>query len=229
MTDTPQWRVYERVVAAFEVEAAGMDVTVIPNASVIGSISHVRRQIDVLVDARWEEGLTRRIIYDAKLRKRKLDVKDVEAFEGMMRDVGASRGILVCASGWSTAVEARAAQSIALLLLPIEELDGFDHAAIEECPNCRNKDGKRRGMVFWDGQFPLPLDGWAIIFTGKCDACRCFAFWCWECGDKKVVPDNVTHECGCERTWFVEHNADEKLFIVRVADGEIPIDRYPLR
>lgn len=229
MDDTPQWRVYERVVAAFELDAVSMDVSVIPNASLIGGISGVKRQIDVLVDARWEKGLARRIIYDAKFRKRKIDVKDVESFEGMMRDVGAARGVIVCAAGWSAAAEARAEQSIDIRLLTAEELDTFDHAAMDECPNCALTADKQRGMVFWDGQFPLPLDGWVIIFTGKCDVCRCFAFWCWDCGDKKVVPDEVVHECGCERSWFVEVGDQEKVFVVRVDDGEIPIDRYPLR
>ena len=228
MNDAPAWRVYERVAACFEMETAGIDVTVIPNASLIGAISGIKRQIDILVDARWEEGLSRRIIYDAKLRKRKLNVTDIEAFEGLMRDVGAAKGVLVCASGWSPAAEARAEELIDIRLLSIEGLDDFDHAAMEACPNCDNVDGTR-GMVFWDGQFPLPLTGWAIVFTGKCDVCRCFAFWCWDCGDKKVVPDDIVHECGCERSWFVEANAEERMFIVRVDDGEIPIDRYPLR
>jgi hypothetical protein len=83
-------------------------------------------------------------------------------------------------------------------------------------------------MVFWDGQFPLPLDALAIIFTGKCDICRCFAFWCWDCGEKKVLPDDVVHECGCERSWFVEADDRERVFLIRVDGGEIPIDRYPL-
>ncbi|MCF8467272.1 MAG: restriction endonuclease [Sneathiella sp.] len=229
MNDTPAWRVYERVAACFEMDAAGMDVTVIPNASLVGVISGIKRQIDILVDARWEEGLSRRIIYDAKLRKRKLDVTDVEAFEGLMRDVGATRGVLVCAAGWSQAAEARAEELIDIRLLPVEELDEFEHAAMESCPNCNHIKKSLRGMVFWDGQFPLPLTGWAIIFTGKCDVCRYFAFWCWDCGEKKVVPDDVIHECGCGRTWFVGCNADEKVFVVRTEDGEVPIDRYPLR
>ena len=73
---------YERLVASFEVEDAGMDASVTPNASLIGSISGVPRQIDVLVDARFENDSTRRIIFDAKRRSRKVDVKDVESFEG---------------------------------------------------------------------------------------------------------------------------------------------------
>jgi len=228
MAETPQWRIYERVATAFEVESVGMDATVIPNASLVGSISGAKRQIDILVDAKWEEGLSRRIIYDTKLRKRKIDIKDIESFEGMMRDVGATRGVLVCAAGWSPAAQARAERSIEIRLLPADELDDFDHAAMDECPCCASLGKKHRGMVFWDGQFPLPLEGWAIIFTGKCDTCRCFAFWCWDCGEKKVLPDDVVHECGCERSWFVEADDRERVLIIRVEDGEIPIDRYPL-
>lgn len=229
MTVTPQWRVYERGAASFEIDWAGMDVTVIPNASLRGAISGIPRQIDVLVDARWDDDLSRRIIYDAKLRNRRIDVKDVESFLGMMRDVGATRGVLVCAAGWSAGAEARAEQHIEMKLLPIEELDDFQHASMEACPRCLDSSRKQQGMVFWDGQLPLPLDGWSIVFTGKCDVCRSFAFWCWECGDKKVVPDDVAHQCGCERTWFVERTESERTFILRVDEGEIPLDRYPLK
>ena len=42
--DTPDWRIYERVAACFEIEAASMDVSVTPNASLFGAISGVRRQ-----------------------------------------------------------------------------------------------------------------------------------------------------------------------------------------
>ncbi len=100
-----------------------MDVSVTPNASLIGSISGVKRQIDILVDARWEEGVKRRIIYDAKRRKRKIDVKEVEAFEGMMRDVQASRGVIVCSGGWTQAAENRAAQRIDIVLLTTEDAE----------------------------------------------------------------------------------------------------------
>lgn len=228
-TDVPDWRIYERVATCFEIDAAGMDVSVTPNATLIGSISGVPRQIDILVDARWEEGIARRIIFDAKRRRRKIDVKDVESFEGMMRDVRASRGVIICSGGWTEAAERRAAEIIDMRLMTIEEAENLDHAATDPCPHCRTSARKLKGIVFWDGQFPLPLAGWAIIFTGKCDACRSFAFWCWDCGEKGVVPDGDTYECGCERLWFIEKSADEALFIVRVEDGEIPLDRRPLR
>ena len=227
MQDTADWHIYERVAACFEIEAASMDVSVTPNASLLGSISGVRRQIDILVDARWEEGTERRIIFDAKRRKRKIDVKGVEAFEGMMRDVRASRGVIVCSNGWTKAARARADENIDIKLMSAEEAEVLDHAAIDPCPNCQTLKRKSKGVVFWDGQFPLPLEGWAIVFTGKCDTCRSFSFWCWDCGEKRVLPDNETYECGCERTWFVEKYSTEAVFAVRLEDGEVALDRRP--
>lgn len=207
-----------------------MDVSVTPNASLIGAISGTKRQIDVLVDARWDNDVARRIIFDAKMRKRKLDVKDVESFEGMMRDVRASRGVLVCPNGATKAALRRAQQNIDIRVISTEESMELDHAAIDPCPHCATNRNSQSGLVFWDGQFPMPLGAaWAIIFTGKCDVCRSFAFWCWDCGEKLVVPDSETHECGCERMWFVEASGDEVLFIVRVDDGEVQLDRRPVR
>ena len=227
--NVPEWRLYERVVACFEVETAGMDVSVTPNASLVGSTSAVPRQIDVLVDARWEGGEERRIVFDAKRRKRRLTVQDVDAFVGLMSDVRAARGVLVCTNGWTEAAESRAAEVIALRLMTVEEADEADHSAMEPCLHCSGLPRKRKGVVFWDGQFPLPLGGWAIVFTGKCDECRSFAFWCWECGERSVVPDGIHHECGCERIWYVENDEDEVVFWVRTEEGDVPLDRRPLR
>jgi hypothetical protein len=228
--DAPNWKIYERVVAAFEVEAAGIDASVTPNASLIGSISGVKRQIDVLVDARWDVGIERRIIYDAKRRMRKIDVKDVETFEGLMRDVRAARGVLVCSNGHTKAALRRAEQLIDIRLLTEDEALETDHAAVDPCPHCAIKKRKPRGLVFWDGQFPLrsgPMI--AMVFTGKCDVCRSFAFWCWDCGEKVVVPDGERYVCACERRWFTEANNDDVLFVVATDDGEVPLDRRPVR
>jgi hypothetical protein len=124
----------------------------------------------------------------------------------------------------------RAQQSIDIRLLSEDEALEIDHAAIDPCPHCRDEKRQPEGLVFWDGQLPLGIGpAWAIVFTGKCDVCRSFAFWCWACGDKKVVPDGISHECGCEWQWFTEQTADEVTFILKVEDGEIPLDRSPLR
>jgi hypothetical protein len=227
---TPAWKLYERLVTAFEVESAAMDSSVTPNALLLGSISGVQRQIDVLIEARWEEDLARRIIFDAKRRSRKVTVKDVESFEGMMRDVGATRGVIVCTRGYTKAASKRAQELIDIRLVDEDEALEEDYAAVDPCPHCAVLKRKTRGVVFWDGQFPMAGDaGWAIIFTGKCDVCRNFAFWCWECGEKAVVPEGEPHECGCERKWFTERSGDEVIFVVSTEEGEVPLDRRSLR
>jgi len=82
----------------------------------------------------------------------------------------------------------------------------------------------------YNGAYDAELHSpWAIVFTGKCDVCRSFAFWCWDCGEKKVIPLGESYECGCERRWFTETTDDEVLFLVAIEDGEIQLDRRPLR
>lgn len=119
----PDWRLYERFVAGLiSDENASDDLTVIPKAKLTGCISGIKREVDVLIDARLAADVTRRVIVDAKYRKRKVDIKVVEEFEGMMRDCRADRGIIVCSSGFSEAALRRAQESIAIRLIPLEEL-----------------------------------------------------------------------------------------------------------
>ena len=68
-----------------------MDAKIVANAAPSRTISGVKRQIGILIDARQEEGLSSRIIYHIQLRKRKINIKDVESFEGMMRGIGTTR------------------------------------------------------------------------------------------------------------------------------------------
>jgi len=93
------WRAYERFVAELTSNQSDNDVTVIPNARLVGSITGVKRQIDVLLDYRYGDKIQKRVIVDAKRHKRRIDVKQVEAFEGMMKDVRASRGITALTFG----------------------------------------------------------------------------------------------------------------------------------
>jgi restriction endonuclease len=80
----PPWELYERMIARLIADQARTDLCVTPNARITGRITGIQRQIDVLIDARHDTDNTRRIIVDAKHRKRKVDVKDVEALLGVM-------------------------------------------------------------------------------------------------------------------------------------------------
>lgn len=200
------WQVYERVVAAMISDEAGtgIDLTSTMDARVVGAISGVERQIDCLSEARWEPGLARRIIVDAKRYGRKLNVKDVESFEGMMRDCRAQHEILVCPSGWSEGAERRAGDAITIKLITLEDIDETDAAWFEPCSGrCLDRsDPRKRGVVLWSGQLPLAIDGlWAIVFTGVCDTCHSFQAWCWDCGETISVGDGEEEQCSCDRWW----------------------------
>jgi len=72
------------------------------NVYLPGKLSGVRRQIDVLVET------TPAIAVDCKCYKRKVDVKHVETFLGMLQDIGFRCGIMVTTKGYSKAAEKRA-------------------------------------------------------------------------------------------------------------------------
>ena len=238
------WRLYERLIAAFEAENSGLELSITPNARIIGHKSLKPRQIDVLVDARWGDDLSRRIIIDAKLHKSKLDIKDVESFEGMMRDCGAEHGILVCPNGWSEGAERRAQDAITIRLLSLEELqESTLWASFDECVGeCYQNPETRlqKGLVLWDAQHPLGVDGfWVIVFTGKCDVCHNFHVWCWDCGEKFPLGDEDHHQCSCERFWVsaIEEETDDPsgeilnsvhLFL-QAGENVFPLDRRRLR
>jgi hypothetical protein len=203
----PAWRVYERVVAAIESEnlGAGITCSATMNARMLGAISGIERQIDLLVEARWEDDRTRRIIVDAKHYGRPLNVKDVEAFEGMMHDCRAEHGILVCPNGWSLGTARRAKELITLKLLTLEDaLERVDWAAFGECyGRCQEEPAiPKHGVVLWDGQLPLAIDQlWAIIWTGRCGRCHSFHVWCWDCGAKFALSLGESLESDCGRIW----------------------------
>lgn len=247
-SDRP-WRAYERLVATLQSDQhASDDITVIPNAKIVGALSRRRRQVDVLIDARVEEDVTRRVIVDAKLRKRPVDVKDVEMFEGMMRDCRAHRGILVCSAGWTRAALRRAQDAITISLVTEDALDQFDPVGWEPClGSCASPRGRKQssGWVLYDQPFGLAIgfSPLAVMVVGKCDGCGDFHVWCWECGSRfALLGKEAEHHCGCERFWLTAEEPEGTdthgnelsavLLILTVFDRPqypIVVDRRPLR
>jgi hypothetical protein len=234
------WRIYERIVAAVQVEESGIDLSLTPNAEIIGCITGVRRQIDVLIDARWgDDGAETRTIVDAKHYRSKLDVKDVESFEGMMKDCRARRGILVCPNGASEAARRRARDAITITLLSTDDVDEFPWAQFDPCVGqCAESRNAEKGLVLWDGQFPVGLEGtWLIVWSGKCDRCHNFHVWCWDCGEKFALGDEDEHICDCGYRWATvieqEPSGDEVINAVRlillIGEHILALDRRSLR
>jgi len=211
----PDWKNYERLVAQLVVQQLSTEYCVTPNARVLGAISGRNRQIDVLIDLRHDTENSRRVIIDAKARSRRIDVTHVEAFRGLMEDVGATHGYLVCPRGHTSAAQRRAQDAVSIRLLPLDRLEDFDPSSWPDCIVA----GCRGGKVFWSG-YPstelhvVPLSGTSnemrsfsfVHYVGKCDRCHHFHVRCMAClemfsplYDSK---DDVGYQCRCRKPWF---------------------------
>lgn len=244
--NVPAWLVYQRCIAAFAHEYYGdAQVTVQPNAILIGSISGAKRQIDVLIDARWGDDVSRRILVDAKFRTSKVDINDVEALIGMMADCRAERGVMVCVAGYTKNALRRAQEAINITILSLE--DALEYGwKLEHClGDCAIKTTTRRtGMVLWGETLGVNLEGlWSMLQTGKCDVCHNFHAWCWSCGERFSIPDYEMVICSCGYVWGSipddpQSSSSDPLpmatwLIVRedenIAQGFIRLDRKPMR
>jgi hypothetical protein len=210
------WEVYERMIARLIADQLATDLCVTPNARIVGRISGRSRQIDVLIDSRHDTDYTRRIIVDAKNRKRKIDVRDVEAFRGLMEDVNATHGYLVCPAGRTKAAEKRAQMAVSIRIVRLDQIENFDPSTWPECQNSRCK----HGGIFWDGYPELcmilhpggvsierePIKRRFVHYVGKCDRCGTFHVRCITCDEILSVPedddDDLGHQCCCSTPWF---------------------------
>lgn len=97
--EKPDWRKLEHLVANIQRELSP-DAEVTHDVRIKGLLSERMRQIDVLVEQNIGQ-YTMRIIIDCKDTKKPIDVKSVEEFKGLIKDVGAHKGALVCPKGFT--------------------------------------------------------------------------------------------------------------------------------
>jgi len=96
-----------------------------------GRLSGTERQIDLPIEEQvcdWSF----RIAIDAKYHNRRIDVKDVEEFLGLVQDIGAHKGVMVSTEGYSEAAVKRAHADDADLILDalnFKELKGYQGLA----------------------------------------------------------------------------------------------------
>ena len=94
------YQIYERCVAAFTAQDEdSLSITIGSERKNPRYNQRTFAQIDASLSKISMCPTVFRLIVDAKHRKRNLDIDDVEAFEGKMRDVQACHGILVASSG----------------------------------------------------------------------------------------------------------------------------------
>jgi hypothetical protein len=101
-----KWKKFEKLVSKIQQDLAP-NAKVIYNEKVLGKITKKERQIDISV--RQNIGQYNVFIaIDCKDHKDPLDVTDVEEFMGLIQDVGANKGAIVSASGFSKTAKTRA-------------------------------------------------------------------------------------------------------------------------
>lgn len=105
-SEKPEWQQLELLVAAIQRELSP-GATVSHNVRLPGIHSETDRQIDVLVEQNIGQ-YPMRIVLDCKDYKTPVDLKGIEEFEGLVRDVGAHKGALVCPAGFTQAAKRRA-------------------------------------------------------------------------------------------------------------------------
>ncbi len=95
------WLILEELVANIQKQLAPT-ANVEHNVHIKGRVTEVERQVDVLVTQKVGQ-YKMTIAIDCKDTKRPVDTKGVEEFSGLVNDIGANKGVLVCPSGFTKA------------------------------------------------------------------------------------------------------------------------------
>jgi hypothetical protein len=118
------WKQYEEEIAEYFREEYP-DARITANAKLPGKFSKTDRQIDLLIEEQIID-LPFKLIVDTKCRSNKIDVKDVEEFVGLVRDVGADKGILISTEGYTQAAIQRAySEDLILDVVNFKELKQY--------------------------------------------------------------------------------------------------------
>lgn len=96
---SPDWKELENLVAMIQRQMSP-DANVRHNVMLDGVDSETKRQIDVLVEQNIGQ-YTIRIVIDCKDYSRPIDIKGIEEFHGLVQDVRAHKGALVCPAGFT--------------------------------------------------------------------------------------------------------------------------------
>jgi hypothetical protein len=125
------------------------------NAKLPGFESEVERQIDVLIEQQAGP-YSIRVVVDCKDYKSPVDVKGVEEFFGLVQDVKAHTGAMVCPAGFSQAAKKRAKKLNISLFSPIDVSGGHRWSKPVALPTLLIFKRGRLGLKILCSE-PLPL------------------------------------------------------------------------
>jgi len=120
------WKQYEKEICeCLKFQYPEAEITL--DARRIGRYSKTERQIDILIE-QYVAGNKINTVVDGKYWHKKLDVKAVDDFIGMLEDIDAQKGLIISLKGYSEAAYNRAhfgSSDIELDILNFEELKRF--------------------------------------------------------------------------------------------------------
>ncbi|MFP3798695.1 restriction endonuclease [Paraburkholderia sp. SIMBA_027] len=119
--NTKDWLDLEHLVARIQQNLAPA-AKVEHNVKIKGRNSEVDRQVDVLVTQNIGQ-YPMTIAIDCKDYKKPVDVKGVEEFAGMVNDIGANKGVLVCPAGFTETAKTVAKKLQMELYRPVDTGD----------------------------------------------------------------------------------------------------------
>lgn len=171
-------------------------------------ITGQKRQIDTWLEVN-AGGHQVNILIDAKFRKSKIDVKDVEEVEALGNSVKAHKIVIVTSMGWTEpAYEKAKFSNNDLRILTVEDaLDLLLPNKWFMCYHCEDE------CVVMDNDGVLFRENSGLFFdwyAGKCRKCGDTYFHCPECGNRKILEDGDKYKCSCKHKWKKD---GEKLLI----------------
>jgi len=171
------------------------------NITIPDKVTGQARQVDVW----WEMNLgshTFKILIDAKKRKEKIDVKDVEEILMLSDAVNADKAIIVTNNEWTKPAETKANHvGLDLRILTIDEAtDLVVPEKWQMCSECEedcivmDEDGitEYQGLYLW----------W---IGGKCRSCNSLLINCQDCGLLGISNEKDLWKCYCGHTWKPEN------------------------
>jgi len=195
------WKQYEWLIA----QMLSKDGEIHTNRRIKGKLSGSMRQIDLVIE--HEDGSM--IIIDCKKRGFPINVKAVEEFAGLVRDVGASSGVIISSEGFTQGAgrRAEAEQNIRLRTVSWEEAyntadrEAIPNTMVDFCGNCwESNDEVLMNRIIWYGPWtPVRPDGiFMVFFAGKCIRCEAGQLHCDDCGISTVMTDDkiICPHCG---------------------------------
>jgi hypothetical protein len=198
----PAWKAFEKDVANLtaRVDAKPSDVTW--NTHLPGVNSLVPRQVDVYVEGEVN-GIPIAIAIECKKYGRNVDVSDIDAFIGKLRDLDVDKGVFYVYDGVTPGARS-AAESALHPKVVLKEFAGttllqesWDDIIDWDCPN----ENCIMGSVRW-GEYPQPAGG-ADVEAGSCESCGTFAIRCRDCEGIDSAEYGEFRCWGCGATYDV--------------------------